>query len=79
MRRSPEADFCAKFCANSVEVVAPQPATSLFLHGCGMSKSRQELLKEAWLGGREGYISGQTQAKAWALREVWKDEHGEKI
>ena len=40
--------------------------------------SRQELLKEAWLGGRQGNMSGQTQARAWALREVWKDEHGEK-
>ena len=40
--------------------------------------SRQELLKEAWLGGRQGNMSGQTQAKAWALRGVWKDEHGEK-
>ena len=40
--------------------------------------SRQKLLKEAWLGGREGYMSGQTQARAWALREVWRDENGEK-
>ena len=43
-----------------------------------MAVSRQELLKEAWLGGRQGNMSGQTQARAWALREVWKDEHGEK-
>ena len=40
--------------------------------------SKQEVLKEAWLGGRQGNMSGQTQARAWALREVWKDEHGEK-
>ena len=40
--------------------------------------SRQELLKEAWLGGREGTMSGQTQARAWALKEVWKEDHGEK-
>ena len=40
--------------------------------------SKQEVLKEAWLGGREGMMSGQTQAKAWALREAWQDEHGEK-
>jgi len=39
--------------------------------------SKQELLKEAWISGREGSMSGQTQAKAWALREVWKEEHGE--
>ena len=50
----------------------------LFLHGCGMAMSKQEVLKEAWMGGREGSMSGQTQAKAWALREVWRDEHGEK-
>ena len=40
--------------------------------------SKQQVLKEAWLGGREGMMSGQTQAKAWALREAWQDEHGEK-
>ena len=40
--------------------------------------SKQQVLKEAWLGGREGMTSGQTQAKAWALREAWQDEHGEK-
>ena len=50
----------------------------LVLYGLGMAVSRQELLKEAWLGGREGYMSGQTQARAWALREVWRDENGEK-
>ena len=43
-----------------------------------MAVSTQEVLKEAWLGGRQGNMSGQTQARAWALREVWKDEHGEK-
>ena len=50
----------------------------LFLNGCGMATSRQKLLKEAWLSGRVGNLSGQGQAKAWALREVWRDEHGEK-
>ena len=39
--------------------------------------SRQELLREAWVGGMVGCMSGQTQAKAWALREAWKDEHGD--
>ena len=24
-----------------------------------------------------GCMSGQTQAKAWALREAWRDEHGD--
>ena len=39
--------------------------------------SRQELLREAWVGGMVGCMSGQTQAKAWALREAWRDEHGD--
>ena len=42
-----------------------------------MAMSR-ELLKEAWISGRQGNMSGQSQAKAWALREVWRDGHGEK-
>ena len=41
----------------------------LFLHGCGRAMSRQEVLKEAWMGGRAGYMPGETQAKAWALRQ----------
>ena len=43
-----------------------------------MAASKQTVLKEAWLGGMVGCMSGQTQAKAWALREAWKDEHGDK-
>ena len=35
--------------------------------------SHQEVLREAWLSGRTGCLSGQMQAKAWALREVWND------
>jgi len=38
-----------------------------------MANSRQELLKEAWLGGRDGYLSPLSEARAWALREVWRD------
>ena len=30
-------------------------------------------MREAWLGGRDGNLSGQMQAKAWALREAWRD------
>ena len=44
-----------------------------------MAVSRQTVLKEAWLSGMMGRMSGQTQAKAWALRELWKEEHGDKI
>ena len=39
-----------------------------------MATPRQELLKEAWLGGAEGHLSALTQARAWALREVWQDD-----
>ena len=39
-----------------------------------MAKSGQELLKEAWLGGSEGHLSAMMQARAWALREIWKDD-----
>ena len=44
-----------------------------------MAKSKQELLQEAWLGGRVGTMSALTQARAWALREAWRDEHGDTI
>ena len=44
--------------------------------------SQQQLLREAWLEGKEGGLSAREQAKAWALREVWrhegKPEHGMK-
>ena len=39
-----------------------------------MANSRQELLKEAWLGGRDGCLSPLSEARAWALRETWRDE-----
>ena len=38
-----------------------------------MEASQQELLKSAWLGGRTGNLSALTQAKVWALREVWRE------
>ena len=44
-----------------------------------MAASRQKLLQQAWLGGCEGTMSAQTQARAWGLREAWKDERGDKI
>lgn len=40
-----------------------------------MSGSTQELLKNAWLGGRDGQLSALSEARAWALREVWRDEN----
>ncbi len=37
--------------------------------------SQQELLQSAWTGGRQGYLSALSQARAWALREAWNDFH----
>lgn len=34
----------------------------------------QEAAQAAWLQGPEGKLCGREQAKAWALREVWKEE-----
>ena len=43
-----------------------------------MAAQKQELLKELWCGGKPGTMSAQTEARAWALREAWQDEHGDK-
>ena len=40
-----------------------------------MGDSKQELLRKAWLGGRQGNLSPMMEAKAWALREIWNDDH----
>ena len=34
----------------------------------------QEALRSLWLEGKEGGLCGREQAKAWALREVWRSE-----
>ena len=39
-----------------------------------MADSRQALLRSAWLDAKDGSLSGREQAKAWALREVWKHD-----
>ena len=39
-----------------------------------MADSKQALLRSAWLGTKDGSLSGREQAKAWALREIWKDD-----
>ena len=44
----------------------------------GYGNVQAEAAERGLAGGREGYMSGQTQARAWALREVWRDENGEK-
>ena len=38
-----------------------------------MTDSRQDLLRSAWLDAKDGSLSAREQAKAWALREIWKD------
>ena len=47
-----------------------------------MTDSRQDILRSAWLDAKDGSLSGREQAKAWALREIWKDsgkaDHGMK-
>ena len=35
----------------------------------------QEALQSAWLESAQGKLCGREQAKAWALREVWREEH----
>ena len=35
-----------------------------------MARSQQDVLREAWLGGRDGNLSALSEARAWALREV---------
>jgi hypothetical protein len=39
-----------------------------------MAEERQTLLREAWAGGKKGSLSALAEAKAWALREVWRQD-----
>ena len=39
-----------------------------------MSDSQQALLRSAWLDAKDGSLSGREQAKAWAMREIWKGD-----
>jgi hypothetical protein len=39
-----------------------------------MAAHHQELLKKTWTEGKKGSLSALAQAKAWALREVWRGE-----
>ena len=36
---------------------------------------QQEVLRQAWLEGRDGNLNALGEAKAWALREVWRANH----
>ena len=38
-----------------------------------MAADKQELLRDAWLGGCKGHLSALSEARAWALREVWNE------
>ena len=31
-------------------------------------------MRSAWLEAKDGSLSGREQAKAWAMREIWKDD-----
>ena len=50
------------------------------LLGKRMAESKQDMLRSAWLDAKDGGLSGKEQAKAWALRETWRDagkaDHG---
>ena len=37
------------------------------------AESRQDLLRQAWHGGRAGTLSASAQARVWAIREEWRD------
>ena len=39
-----------------------------------MDSAQQELLRKAWLQGKDGSLPAREQAKAWALREVWRQD-----
>ena len=38
-----------------------------------LAESSQDLQRSAWLEGKDGGLPGREQAKAWALREMWRD------
>ena len=40
-----------------------------------MARSQATLLHRAWTEAKDGTLSAWTQAKVWALREVWRDSH----
>ena len=48
-----------------------------------MAESKQDMLRSAWLDAKDDSFSGIEQAKAWALREIWRDvgkaDHGMNI
>ena len=37
--------------------------------------SQQVLLRTAWLSARRGYLSALSESRAWALREVWREQN----
>ena len=38
----------------------------------------QQAMQRFWLTARKGTMCGREQARAWALREVWLDQHVER-
>ena len=56
-----------------------EPLTFSLRYSCTLQSvpmSHQDTLKNAWTGGRHGNMSALNQAKAWALREAWRDLKG---
>ena len=39
-----------------------------------MAATKQDLMFQAWFNGRKGHLSAMGEAKAWALREAWRDK-----
>ena len=54
-------------------VSALRAVNSICFSVSSMANSQQEQLRSAWLVGKEGCLPGREQAKAWALREVWRE------
>jgi hypothetical protein len=48
--------------------------TTFFHYSFHMARTSLASLESMWLGGREGTLSPLSQAKAWALREVWSEQ-----
>ena len=40
-----------------------------------MTLGMQDTLQRLWLGGQRGCLCGKEQARIWALRDCWTDEH----
>ena len=75
MHLSPALVLASKLSTVSASCLAVQVMTD-------SDETKQDLLRNAWLDAKSGGLPGREQAKAWALRELWKHsgkgEHGMK-